>query len=356
MSRSPSLIKPSSKPTLKWHDQLRNRDSKTSTTDNPIHSIDGTLVKGLPLAICRPDLVLQYRGSFQALPGKPWNRWHPWAPLHTILIDGLDEVGREDRQAERLLAIRQTLLADDVPIRILITSRPERTICTAMGAGGYLDGRAYHLRLKDYDATEDLHRYLRRRLLVLSLRSGMPPSQWFTEDDIETFVRSASGQFIYVATVFKYISDRRDSPVHKLKEVLARTSRQDANLFATLDFLYIKILLEAARDAYSHAGLLLFRLYQVNNVFGLGVKLPVDILTAILGLENDGLENLVSYKATLVTLERDCEGELRLPWFRFQYRTDGSSYHTPSVVRVQFKRLSGISRGSWGALCQSMTT
>ncbi|RXW21517.1 hypothetical protein EST38_g4324 [Candolleomyces aberdarensis] len=436
MSRSSSLIKRSSKSTLKSRDQLQIRDSKTSTTDSPVHSIDGW---GLLLDNCAPNALYasarheaprcdegtrievigkimswikdrdglssvlcmtgtagsgksallqtiaeRYRpGNFSGIllasfffsstdstrntveriiptvayqlgrispalkqlindvveenplifsqsletqitalivdPFKRFQKYHGMNHIHglpyTILIDGLDEAGEEDCQADLLLAIRQTLLADDLPFRILISSRLERAIRTAIGPGGYLEGRAYHLRLEDYDVTEDLHRYLRRRLLVLSLRSGVPPSQWFNEDDIETLVRSASGKFVYVVTVFKYVSDRRDSPVHKLKEVLARTSRQDANSFAALDLLYIKILLEAARDAYSNAGrdfLLLFRLYQVNSVFGLAVKLPVDILTAILGLETDGLENLVSYIATLVTLERDCEGELRL--------------------------------------------
>ncbi|KAJ2924141.1 hypothetical protein H1R20_g12950, partial [Candolleomyces eurysporus] len=138
---------------------------------------------------------------------------------YAILIDGLDEcqdepsismeLGRveakykaEDRQAELLAATKNSLLNNDLPFRIFIASRPELPVHTALGPTGSLHGLAYHMQLSDqYDATEDMRRYLWRRFLDIGLRIRQP--YWFTEGDIETLVQAASGQFVYVATVFK---------------------------------------------------------------------------------------------------------------------------------------------------------
>ncbi|RXW14110.1 hypothetical protein EST38_g11746 [Candolleomyces aberdarensis] len=243
---------------------------------------------------------------------------------YAILIDGLDECNgkpstnanlrhvnavteckAEDRQAELLTAIKNSLLNSDLPFRIFIASRPEWAIRTALGTGGYLNELAYHLRLSDhYDATEDMRRYLRRRFESIGLSNGEP--HWFTEGNIETLVRAASGQFIYVATVYKYVSARRASPVDRLKTVLNWTPNdgQVTRPFEALDTLYTNILL-SAKEAYeavdTHSGrdfLLLFRILLLE-VVGL---LDRDIPRTILHLESNGLEILTSDLHSLVHL------------------------------------------------------
>ncbi|RXW19916.1 hypothetical protein EST38_g5944 [Candolleomyces aberdarensis] len=242
---------------------------------------------------------------------------------YAILIDGLDECKGEDCQAELLAAIRHSLLADDLPFRIFIASRPEWAIRTALAPGGDLHALAYHIQLSDhYDATEDMRRYLRRRFQDIGLRIGN--SQWFTEGNIDTLVRAGSGQFIYVATVFKYISERRASPVHRLKTVLNWTPHegQAARPFETLDILYASIL-SAAKEAYeavdTHSGrnfCLLFKIYHFAAAESLFLRqwssFLLDTLTSVLGLEDDGAEILFSDLRSLVALERDGEGQLVL--------------------------------------------
>ncbi|KAJ2929834.1 hypothetical protein H1R20_g7274, partial [Candolleomyces eurysporus] len=118
---------------------------------------------------------------------------------HAILIDGIDECIGEEFQADLLHAIKDCLLADHLPFRLFITSRPEWAMRTALQPGGLLRAVAYHIQLSDdYNASADMHRYLRRRFEILSLRTGDP--NWFSESDVETLVRAASGQFVYVAT------------------------------------------------------------------------------------------------------------------------------------------------------------
>ena len=261
---------------------------------------------------------------------------------YAILIDGLDECKgepdaivdpthpdtsdrcqAEDRQAELLAAIRDCILNNDLPFRIFIASRPEWAIRTALGPGGDLHQVAYCIPLSDkYDASGDMDRYLQRRFEDIGLRIGNP--QWFTQDDINTLVKSASGQFIYVATVFKYITERRSSPTERLKIVLTWTpnERQRARPFEALDRLYTNIL-SVAKNAYeavdTHHGrdfLLLFRAHHISVTGFLpgsfNVYYPADVLSALLGLEARAEESLISDLRSLMALEKDVDGELRL--------------------------------------------
>ncbi|RXW14463.1 hypothetical protein EST38_g11393 [Candolleomyces aberdarensis] len=233
-----------------------------------------------------------------------------------ILIDGLDECKGEALQAELLTAIRLALLADDLPFRIFIASRPEMAIRTALEPGGHLHGVAIHLPLSDkYYAAKDMCRYLQRRFHGLSPRVGDP--LWFTEKDINTLVKAASGQFIYVATAFKYISEPRGSPMDRLKIVLTWTPHggQMARPFEALDRLYTNILLNA-KEAYeavdTHRGrdfLLLFRIYQLNSSQDLSFTVSPDILNSVLDLESNATQILISDLRSLVTLE--CGSRLR---------------------------------------------
>ncbi|RXW15592.1 hypothetical protein EST38_g10260 [Candolleomyces aberdarensis] len=197
---------------------------------------------------------------------------------YAILIDGLDECLGEDRQAELLAAVKECLLLDGLPFRVFIASRPEWAIRTALEPGGYLCKAAYHIQLSDqYNASADLRRYLRRRFEDIGLCIG--DSEWFSQGDIETLGQAASGQFIYLATAYKYISERQASPAERLKIVLTWTPREGQAIrpFETLDRLYTNVLL-AAKNAYeavdSHHErdfLLLLRVYHAG-VTGLRLK------------------------------------------------------------------------------------
>ncbi|KAJ2930757.1 hypothetical protein H1R20_g6342, partial [Candolleomyces eurysporus] len=259
---------------------------------------------------------------------------------YAILIDGLDEcIGKystalkptpadvddrrqaEDRQAELLAAIKHCILDNNLPFRVFIASRPEWAIRTALEPGGYLRQVAYHIELSDkYDASGDMRRYLQRRFEDIGLQIGDP--RWFSEDAIETLIQAASGQFVYVATVYKYITERRGSPAERLKVVLSWTPHdgQVVRPFEALDRLYARILL-SAKIAYeavdTHHGrnfLLLFRAQHMNvdafyiSSVGLHLRYPADVLSALLGLEARAEDILFSDLRSLVTYEKGRSG------------------------------------------------
>jgi hypothetical protein len=190
-----------------------------------------------------------------------------------ILIDGLDECANEDYQAEPLTAIKDGFLNGCLPFRLFIASRPEWAIRTALAVGGCLHDVAYHIQLSDkYDATADIRRFLWRRLRDIGSRSDDPRARspfWPTPQDVEALVRAASGQFIYAATVIRFVLEHRSSPVNRLNTILNWTSgnNQRSNPFAPLDLLYANIL-SKAKEAYDdingHDFLLQLNAYRLN--------------------------------------------------------------------------------------------
>jgi hypothetical protein len=116
-------------------------------------------------------------------------------------------------------------------------------------------------------------------------------------EDIEKLVWAASGQFVYAATIVKYVSERRTSPVERLQTIINWTpeGEQLARPFETLDILYARIL-TAAKESYEAVDtnqgrnfLLLFRAHQVNSDRRLGWMWSAHDLDELLNLERGTL-------------------------------------------------------------------
>ncbi|KAJ2932463.1 hypothetical protein H1R20_g4627, partial [Candolleomyces eurysporus] len=242
---------------------------------------------------------------------------------YAILIDGLDECTNEQRQVELLETIDDCFLQNDaLPFRIFISSRPEWAVRSALEVTGYLHHKTYHIQLSDqYDASGDIRRSLSRRLRELGRRSGDPRAQspsWPSEEDIETLVVNASGQFIYAATAIKFVSERRSSPVDRLRAVITWTPEDRAQPFAALDLLYTNIV-SAAKEAYEAAHpeqdfLLLLRVYEL---LGRGrctvTRFAPTTVDQILDLEDNAHRWLISDLQSLVTTV-DFRGNATSPW------------------------------------------
>ncbi|KAJ2927832.1 hypothetical protein H1R20_g9260, partial [Candolleomyces eurysporus] len=238
--------------------------------------------------------------QFQALP-------------FVILIDGLDECSGEDRQAELLSAIKRCILdRPNVPFRLFLASRPELAIRSALQPGGYLHEVAYHLQLSDkYDATADIQRYLWHRLREAGARSSDPRARhqsWPRESDINAPVYSASGQFIYAATVIKYVLDPRGSPYDRLATAVNWTSSdkpKSNNAFSSLDLLYRNIL-KNAKDAYDAVDtnnsdfMLIVRSYRLIAVLTEALSLALPKFNFLLDLPQNTHDLILSDLCSLV--------------------------------------------------------
>ncbi|RXW11551.1 hypothetical protein EST38_g14304 [Candolleomyces aberdarensis] len=166
-----------------------------------------------------------------------------------VVVDGIDECRGEQHQAQ-VIRVLYTCVTRGLPFRIFVTSRPEYAIRSALTSTGDFSG-FYHIILNEYDATEDIRLYLFRRLQAIGYAHGI--EHWPPDNLVQILVEDASGQFIYAATVVKFIGDRRRSPSRRLQIVVdwvrKPDNQQGQNPFATLDALYTNIL-SAAQAAY----------------------------------------------------------------------------------------------------------
>ncbi|KAF8914413.1 hypothetical protein CPB84DRAFT_1841119 [Gymnopilus junonius] len=162
-----------------------------------------------------------------------------------FVIDGLDECDNSDQQIEILQLLCKILQNLPVPFAVLIASRPENNIRSAFDIG-VLNRISTRLSLDGYyDSYNDIKKYLSDQFDVIRethvLRSYLP-SPWPTQEDIDTLVYKSSGQFVYAATVDKFVSSPRHNPAKRLVILLSQTSSSGTTKpFEYLDSLYYRI-------------------------------------------------------------------------------------------------------------------
>ncbi|RXW13435.1 hypothetical protein EST38_g12418 [Candolleomyces aberdarensis] len=195
--------------------------------------------------------------------------------LHgAIIIDGLDEceaeqyhdtagTGSQDKpvrtDAQDQLEILQVLQAassdPSFPFRILIASRPERVFREFFDPENNPTPSAHKLDLnEDYNADADITLFLGAQFNLLRRRYHFPPS-WPPPGTIQTLVENASGQFIYAATVIRFLeAGHREPPKALLDAILKMGTKVNSNPLKRLDLLYSHILESSPDPLLSRPG------------------------------------------------------------------------------------------------------
>jgi hypothetical protein len=164
-----------------------------------------------------------------------------------IIIDGLDECEDLNSQRDILTLIGQVAMDPQISIQFIIASRPEHQICDMFNKEP-LFLRTRRLVLDEgYDTAADIERYLRDKFEEIYSRNKdiMPDVEnpWPTKVDLEMLVWRASAQFIYAATVIKFVDSDTDfrTPEEKL-DIILKPGPMQASAFSELDRLYTQIL------------------------------------------------------------------------------------------------------------------
>ncbi|KAJ7104648.1 hypothetical protein C8R44DRAFT_549213, partial [Mycena epipterygia] len=127
---------------------------------------------------------------------------------YLVIIDGLDECKGKAVQARIIKIIFKMFTGNNLPLMFLICSRPEPHIREASEA---LPPEARFRRLvldETFDPSQDILHYLQDSFSEIQRKRF--PNQvgrnnlWPSERDLDKLVHSASGQFIYAATVIKF--------------------------------------------------------------------------------------------------------------------------------------------------------
>ncbi|KAF9552600.1 hypothetical protein CPC08DRAFT_768169 [Agrocybe pediades] len=168
-----------------------------------------------------------------------------------IMIDGLDECKDHTSQKAILTGVADSMRGAASNLRIFIASRPEHDIRLSFGSKCLKDIHtllALELHNQD-EADSDIKLYFLDRFAEIQENfdgrtSGKKLGQsWPGERLLKMLVERSSGQFIYAATVIRYVESTRHRPDHRLEIVMNLRPHNDGDHpFAELDALYAMIL------------------------------------------------------------------------------------------------------------------
>ena len=133
-----------------------------------------------------------------------------------IIIDGLDECVDRKSQEDILKFLAQSARQLTTPFHFLIASRPELEIRDTFSSD-ILRSITHTLPLEhDYQSDEDIRHFLTSKFQELRSKRPHLPQFWPPKEDVDSLIEKSSGQFIYAATVIRYIESRRDQPEDRL--------------------------------------------------------------------------------------------------------------------------------------------
>jgi len=181
--------------------------------------------------------------QLQQLITEPFARLPIPRPSPVIIIDGLDECEGSEAQHDILSLISQVSTIPEITIRFIIASRPEYQITYMFNKEPVLKMARRLVLDEDYESLSDIMMYLRDGFTQIQARSDMNWSQdpWPSDSQLSKVAWRASGQFIYAATVLKFVGSGFCDPVAHL-DIILRPSPKQAAAFSELDRLYTQIL------------------------------------------------------------------------------------------------------------------
>ena len=184
-----------------------------------------------------------------------------------VIIDGLDECFPPESQDD-ILDILSTSLRDlKTPLYFLIASRPHTNIRYAFSSNSFRY-IIHTLPLEhDYQSIKDIRHYLTSSFKEIRSKHIYLPSSWPKADDIEVLVEKSSGQFIYAATVIRYIARGHHGHEKRLDIVLKLRSPDNSGTpFAMLDTLYLQIFRSVGDEIEKVKGILGALIFLKGNI------------------------------------------------------------------------------------------
>ena len=167
---------------------------------------------------------------------------HLQSPLFiVVVIDALDECGRQNDIPTLLQLLREVKDLRTVQLRVLVTSRPETPIELGFRTipGDVHEDFKLHT-ISPAVVRHDIAIFLRHELS--KIREGRSlPLGWPGEQKLEILVERSSGLFIYAATVCRFVQDPKWLPAKRL-DIVLRGGDNGQSPTQRLDEMYVQIL------------------------------------------------------------------------------------------------------------------
>lgn len=182
-----------------------------------------------------------------------------------LIVDGLDECDGIREQEQILDALHSLASSDHSPFLVLIASRAEPHLVMHFNKIGS-SVESIFLDYK-YRPQDDIRRFVIAKFDEIIKTHHLAQTlgkEWPEKSDIDAITNKSSGQFIYAATVMRFIQYSSDSPQLSLNTIRDMQPAPGHNPFAQLDAVYSYIL-SKARDI--HAVKLILGAHFISDQF-----------------------------------------------------------------------------------------
>ncbi|KAJ6488311.1 hypothetical protein DFH09DRAFT_1339276 [Mycena vulgaris] len=180
--------------------------------------------------------------SFEQLLVEPLKNVQGLQHIPVIVLDGLDECADHKVQQQILRLFIRAIRDHQLPIRLLIASRPEPHLREVLEKEDIFAICRHSVLSADKSAFDDIHKYFLdefSRIHSESMDRGIDlGSHWPSPNAVNQLVRTSSATFIYATTVIRFVDDEYHHPADRLQSVLDL----DPQSTAPLDDLYTQIL------------------------------------------------------------------------------------------------------------------
>jgi len=218
---------------------------------------------------------------------------------YVLVIDELDECLERGKQVQILNMVRKATSQFHLPIFFLIASRLEHEIKSVCNSQNMMAILWCLVLNEEYQPSRDIRKFICD--VFLEIKQDHPfkdqiPSQWPVDAQVDKVVQKSSGQFIYAATVVRYVQSLRHLPHQRLHSAIELTPPMGELPFAELDSLYRTILFSVGK------------IEKVLSVIEFCVttsqyaRLPISSIAHIFAFDNGELEILFCDLGSLISL------------------------------------------------------
>ena len=231
------------------------------------------------------------------------NAFQDLSPLpqrsYLVIIDGLDECHDKATQQSILQLLCEAITVHKLPLRFLIGSRPESHIRDSFDQEALYTVTRRVVLDETFDPGRDIRVFLQDGFAKICAKNPIlsyVKHPWPEEGIIDILVQRSSGQFIYAATVLKFVGAEFCSPTKQLALVL----KPDHTAFSDLDQLYTQIL-----SVYPSAA----NIVHVLGIISVSHGVLSEVIEDIFGMEEGELKLALCGLSSLMKDEIDDKGE-----------------------------------------------
>ena len=195
----------------------------------------------------------------------------------------------------RLLRLCDTITIHKLPLRFLIGSRPESHIRDTFDQESLYTVTRRVILDETFDPARDIQVFLQDGFAKICAKNSIlshVEQPWPKEGIIDLLVQRSSGQFIYAATVLKFVDTEFCNPTKQLALVL----KPDSKAFSDLDQLYTQILSVYPSEV---------NIVQILGIISLSCGELAKVMEDIFGMEEGELKLVLRGLSSLMKDEDD---------------------------------------------------